>query len=83
MWQAVKKGLGWINRGLIRLGELLGMVVTPVILFVFYVVIVMPVFLLLRVFSRDPLHLRWKKGETYWSRKEDFDVSPQRLRRPF
>ena len=56
-WMKFAHVLGWVN--------------TRIILTVFYIVIITPVSLLLRVFKKDLLDLDFKKSEeSYWNKKE-------------
>lgn len=81
--ERLKRALKSLYRGWIRLGEGIALVVTAVILFIFYFVVLSSVSLVARLFSPDPLEMRWRKVPTYWNEKRDFDTSPARLRRWF
>lgn len=72
-----------LNSGLIWLGEKMALVVTPVILFLFYFVILGVFALGAKVFSPDLLQKKERSKTTYWKKKEDFDTSPERLKRSF
>jgi hypothetical protein len=60
-----------LNRLWIRLGLLLGKVVSPIALGVIYFTTIVPIGLLLRAFGKDPLHLRTDPhARSYWISKD-------------
>ena len=65
------------------LGRLLGLVITPVVLGVVFVVVVIPTGLAMRLARRDPLDLtRSADRKTYW-RRHDTVTDRDSLRRQF
>jgi Saxitoxin biosynthesis operon protein SxtJ len=67
-----------LNRLWIRLGLLLGKVVSPIPLGIIYLTTIVPIGPLLRAFGKDPLHLRTDPQATsYWIRR-DPRVRPRR-----
>ena len=55
----------------LRLGHLLGRVLTPIFLILVYVISIVPVGLLLKAFRKDSLHLsRDPNGTSYWILRE-------------
>lgn len=54
------------NKAWMRLGELMGMVVSPFILGVIFFLAITPVALFGRLFGRDELRLRMAKVSSYW-----------------
>ena len=56
-----------INKWWIKFGELLGIIIAPVIMALVYFAILTPVSLFVRVFGKDLLGLKFsKKQKTYW-----------------
>jgi len=70
-------------RGLTWLGEKIGMIVTPILLALFYVLVVSVVAIVMKIFSPDMLHKKLGDEQTYWKTRSDFDTSRERLKRPF
>ena len=57
----------------IKLGELLGKVIAPIVMgFVFFLILT-PISLLLRIFKKDLLKLNYKSDASYWI-KRDKDI---------
>jgi len=56
-----------LNKGWVKFGEFLGIIIAPVIMALVYFLILTPVSLLVRVFGKDLLGLKFsKKQKTYW-----------------
>ncbi len=55
-----------LNRAWLLTGELMGKVVSPLILSVIFFVLLTPIGLLSRLFGRDELRLRRQEGATCW-----------------
>ena len=55
------------NRAWIKLGEILGLIIAPVIMALVYFVFLTPISLIVRIFGKDLLDIKFnKKLETYW-----------------
>ena len=66
------------------LGERLGVVVTTVILSVFYFVVITPIGVLRRLAGADPMGLRRApEGEGYWRQRPPDERGPERYRQQF
>jgi hypothetical protein len=63
------KILDFLNNYWIKLGELLGRVVAPVIMFLVFFVIVTPLSLLTKLLKKDLLNMRFNDSKTYWTNK--------------
>ena len=51
----------------IKLGEILGVIISPIIMFMVYFIVLTPVSLIVRLFGKDLLGLKFfKKDESYW-----------------
>ena len=63
------KILDFLNNYWIKLGELLGRVVAPIIMFAVFFVIVTPLALLTKLLKKDLLNMRFNDSKTYWANK--------------
>ena len=54
------------NKAWMRLGELMGKVVSPFVLGVIFFALITPIALITRFFSRDELRLKRTNGDSYW-----------------
>lgn len=73
-----------LNVAWARLGILLGRVITPVVMFVVYVVSVVPIGLILRLFGKDLLGLKRKEGgASYWVQRQPPGPTPESLKDQF
>lgn len=72
-------GTAFVNSGLLaplnrlwfKFGLLLHKIVSPVILFLLYVVAIVPAGLIMKAMGKDPLRLTMDRGaDTYWIRRE-------------
>ncbi len=63
------KILDFLNNYWIKLGELLGRVVAPIIMFAVFFVIVTPLSLLTKFLKKDLLNMRFNDSKTYWVNK--------------
>ena len=60
-----------LNKFWIKLGEILGIIISPVIMALVYFIILTPVSLIVRMFGKDLLGLKFlKKDETYWIKRK-------------
>jgi hypothetical protein len=60
-----------LNRGWMKFGELLGRVVSPVVLGIIFFGVFTPVALVMRVLGRDALARSWNPAaRTYWLKRE-------------
>ena len=67
------KLLSPLNKLWIKFGEILGLVIAPIVMAIIYFAILTPVSLVVRLFGKDLLGLKFlKKNKTYWiKRKKD------------
>ena len=63
------KILDFLNNYWIKLGELLGKVIAPIIMFLVFFVIVTPLSLLTKLLKKDLLNMRFNDSKTYWTNK--------------
>jgi len=59
------------NKAWIKLGEVLGLVVAPLVMVAIYFIVLTPLSFLIRIFGKDLLKLKFdKKINSYWIEKE-------------
>jgi len=65
------KILSPFNKAWIKFGEILGLIIAPIIMALVYFIILTPISLILRMFGKDLLGLKFmKKQDTYWIKRE-------------
>ena len=65
------KFLSPLNKSWIKLGEILGFIIAPIVMALVYFVILTPVSIIVRVFGKDLLGLKFlKKKDTYWIKRK-------------
>ena len=65
------KLLSPLNKFWIKLGEILGLIIAPIVMALVYFVILTPVSIIVRVFGKDLLGLKFsKEKETYWIKRK-------------
>lgn len=67
-----------LNNVWIKLGEILGLIIAPLVMCVIYFIIVTPIGLLMKIIGKDLLGLKFIKTKTYWiDKKEKFSMKKQ------
>jgi len=65
------KILSPFNKAWIKLGELLGTIIAPIVMALVYFVVLTPISLIVRISGKDLLELKFlKKRETYWIKRK-------------
>ena len=65
------KLLSPLNKSWIKLGEILGIIIAPIVMALVYFVILTPVSLIVRMFGKDLLNLKFlKEKDTYWIKRK-------------
>jgi hypothetical protein len=73
-----------VNRAWTRLGGLLHRVVTPLVMGLLFFATVTPTALIMRVFGKHPLPLRFdRKAKTYWIERHPPGPAPETMRNQF
>lgn len=54
----------------IKLGELIGRFISPIIIGIIYFSILTPIGLLMKMFKKDLLNLKFSKNQTYWVKRK-------------
>ena len=78
------RALAWPYRVWMAMAEVLGRVMTTLLLTAFFVAILTPIGLLRRLLGKDPLGQRpAPPGGTYWHAPDDDPRGPERYEQPF
>tara|TARA_B100000767_G_scaffold196820_1_gene183855 strand:- start:286 stop:666 length:381 start_codon:yes stop_codon:yes gene_type:complete len=65
------KILSPLNKVWIKFGEILGKIIAPIIMALVYFIVLTPIGLIVRIFGKDLLELKFfKKQETYWTKRK-------------
>tara|TARA_B100000575_G_scaffold263351_1_gene238439 strand:- start:21 stop:401 length:381 start_codon:yes stop_codon:yes gene_type:complete len=65
------KLLSPLNKSWIKLGEILGIIIAPIVMAFVYFAILTPISIIVRVFGKDLLGLKFlKEKETYWIKRK-------------
>ena len=59
-----------LNVGWIKLGELLGKIVAPVVMALIYFFILTPLSFIIKIFGKDLLKIKFSKNYSYWIKRE-------------
>ena len=65
------KILSPLNRLWFKFGILLGKVVAPIVMGIIFFLVITPISILLKIFGKDVLKLKFNKNKTYWINKND------------
>ena len=58
------------NKIWVKFGELLGRIIAPIVMAIIYFFILTPISLILRIFGKDLLNLKFSKENSYWTKRE-------------
>lgn len=58
------------NKIWVKFGELLGRIIAPIVMAIIYFFILTPISLILRIFGKDLLNLKFSKEKSYWTKRE-------------
>lgn len=78
--------LSWPNRLWFKLGEVLGKVVSPIVLGLLFFVLITPVALVMRLSGRDALRLRRLRRQdkaSYWITRDPLGPSPNSYKQQY
>lgn len=59
-----------LKRGWIKLGEILGKVVAPIVMGFIYFIIITPIGIFIRLLGKDLLNIKYNKNKSYWIKRE-------------
>jgi len=71
------------NKLWMRLGILIGSIISPIILGLIYFLIFTPISLIMRLFGRDELNIKLKNKETYWIKYVSTDEKTDNFKNQF
>ena len=57
------------KKGWIKLGEILGKIIAPIVMGFIYFIIITPIGLLMRLVGKDVLNLKFNKNDSYWIKR--------------
>lgn len=72
-----------LNKLWLKLGLLLGKIVTPIVMFAVYAIAVVPIGLILRALGKRPLGLEKQDGSSYWVTRQPPGPQPETLENQF
>ena len=58
-----------IKKAWIKLGEILGKIIAPIVMGLIFFVIISPIGLLMRLVGKDVLNLKFNKNDSYWIKR--------------
>jgi len=79
----VPKLLAPFNRAWFGLGQLMGRVVSPIVLGAIFFLILTPVALIMRLFGRDELRLKRKSVDSYWIERHHDTTAAESFKNQF
>tara|TARA_Y100000590_G_C15227235_1_gene828634 strand:- start:117 stop:497 length:381 start_codon:yes stop_codon:yes gene_type:complete len=59
-----------LNKSWIKLGELLGKIIAPIVMAIIYFVVITPIAIILKLFKKDLLKLKSNSSNTYWIKRD-------------
>ena len=59
-----------LNYSWLKLGEILGKIIAPIIMCLIFFIILTPISFFVRVLGKDLLRLKFSKNNTYWIKRE-------------
>ena len=59
-----------LNYSWLKLGEILGKIIAPIIMCLIFFIILSPISFFVRVLGKDLLRLKFSKNNTYWIKRE-------------
>jgi cytochrome c biogenesis factor len=73
-----------LNRAWMKLGLIMFKVVNPIIMFVVYVLTIVPIGLIMRMVGKDPLRIKLEKdAKSYWIERDPAGPSPESMKNQF
>jgi len=72
-----------LNKLWMKLGLLLGMIVSPFVMGIIFFTLFVPIGLIMRLFGRDELRLKMWSRDSHWKSREHFDLSADSFKHQF
>lgn len=66
-----------------RFGLLLGLIISPIILGLLFFGLFTPLSIVMRLFKRDELQIRFSQKESYWNQKKDMTYTSDSFKNQF
>jgi hypothetical protein len=79
----IPRVLAPLNKAWFHFGELLGKIVSPIVLGVIFFGILTPIALVTRLFGRDELRLNRGRGDSYWIDRDPLGSAGQSFKNQF
>jgi len=64
------KFLAPLNKYWIRFGELLGKIISPIVMGVIYFLLITPISIIIRLFGKDLIGIKFSKMPSYWIKRQ-------------
>ena len=58
-----------LKHGWIKLGEILGKVIAPIVMGFIYFIIITPIGIFMRLLGKDLLNIKYNKNKSYWLKR--------------
>ncbi|MCL5038022.1 MAG: SxtJ family membrane protein [Chloroflexi bacterium] len=76
--------LGPVRSGWMAFAHFIGTIMTSVIMFIMFYLVVTPIAIVYRLFNHDPLKLKFDPGtKSYWIKREHAGIEPSRYKHQF
>ena len=72
-----------LNKLWMRLGALLGVIVSPIIISFLFFFLITPIAIVMRIFGRDELRLKRRSRVSYWRGKDSIELTPESFKQQF
>ena len=59
-----------LNKIWIKVGELLGKIIAPIVMAIIYFVVITPIAIFLKLFKKDLLKIKFSSANTYWIKRD-------------
>ena len=59
-----------LNNSWIKLGEILGRVIAPIVMAIIYFIVLTPLSLLIKLFGKDLLQVKFSSANSYWIKRK-------------
>tara|TARA_B100001057_G_scaffold256954_1_gene257192 strand:+ start:1870 stop:2247 length:378 start_codon:yes stop_codon:yes gene_type:complete len=59
-----------LKKGWIKIGEVLGKIIAPIIMGFIYFIIVTPIGIFMRLLGKDLLNIKYNKNQSYWIKRD-------------
>jgi len=59
-----------LNNSWIKFGEMLGKIISPIVMALIFFLILTPLSLIIRIFGKDLLKIKFSKDNSYWIKRE-------------